>query len=360
LKSRLERLRDQLAEQSLPAFFISGVEYNVENLRYISGFTGSLGFGLVTAEKALFFADPRYHIQAKTECKAFEVVECQSQILQEIAEKINGMGLGVMGVDKNHLTLGQFQTLQEKMPDTTLQSTEGIIEELRRVKEPSEVAAIQVACGIVDRAFAHILSQIKEGVSERDLAIELDFFMRREGADKSGFDSIVAFGPHSAFPHAHPTDQRLEQGQFIKMDFGAQKDNYNSDITRTVIFGPASDRHREIYAVVQEAQQRALDAIRPGIKGQEADAVARDYITEKGYGDHFGHGLGHGLGREVHDGGALNKTSEIILEPGQVWTVEPGVYIEGFGGVRIEDDVVVTESGCDLLTTAPKELTIIE
>jgi Xaa-Pro aminopeptidase len=355
VKSRLERLRDQLSEKSLPALFVSGLE----NLRYLSGFTGSTGFGLITPDHALFFADSRYFIQVKNECPDFELVQCQ-QLLPEAAQRINSLGLKTVGVEKDHLTLGQQMKLLETLQNVTLEPTDGIVESLRIVKEPGEVEAIRRACEIVDRAYEHILRFINEGVTERDLALELDFFMRRNGADRTGFDTIVAFGPHSAYPHAHPTHQALQPGQFVKMDYGAQLNGYNSDLTRTVVFGPVSDRHREIYSTVREAQQRALDTIRPGIEARAADAAARDYIAERGFGDYFGHGLGHGLGREVHDGGALSRTSELKLEPGQVWTVEPGIYVEGFGGVRIEDDVVVTESGCDILTSAPKEFTVIE
>lgn len=363
MSSRVNRLRERLAEQEVPGLFLSGTENlpsGLENLRYLSGFTGSSGFGLVTQEVAYFFADPRYHLQANNECRGFEVVQCTLKSIPTVIEKVKELGLTTLGVDKTNLTLGQYLELQEGLSGVDLKPTEGLIESLRRVKEPEEVEAIRRACGLVDRAFEQILSVLKEGISERDVAIELEFMLRGMGADKTGFDSIIAFGPHSAHPHARPTDRRLERGQFVKMDFGALMNGYNSDITRTVVFGPATDRHREIYGIVQEAQQRALDTLRPGLTGKEVDAAARDLITERGYGEQFGHGLGHGLGREVHDGGSLNTQSELVMEPGQVWTIEPGVYIEGFGGVRIEDDVVVTDSGCEVLTTASKEFRVIE
>ncbi|MBW3623212.1 MAG: Xaa-Pro peptidase family protein [Armatimonadetes bacterium] len=363
MENRVHRLRQKMEEQEISALFLSGQENlvsGVENLRYLTGFTGSAGAVLLTPDAALFFADPRYHLQAKQECKGFEVIACSQRLLPCAVERIKETGIATLGVEKGQITLGQHLALQEELTGVTLQPTADLVAELRQIKEPEEVEAIRRACELVDRAFSQILSSLKEGVSERDVAIELDYTLRKMGADKTGFDSIVAFGPHSAHPHARPTDRRLERGQFVKMDFGAQMNNYNSDLTRTVVFGPASDRHREIYAVVREAQERALLALRPGIPGKEVDAAAREYIQEKGYGDCFGHGLGHGLGREVHDGGALNPQSEILMTPGQVWTVEPGVYIEGFGGVRIEDDVVVTDNGCDILTSAPKEFQVID
>ena len=356
MESRLSRLREKLGEKEIPALFVS----EVENLRYLSEFTGSAGLGLVTPDAAYFFADPRYHLQAGNECREFEVVPCQLRLAEGAADKIKELGIRSLGVEKNHLTLGQYLDLQERLPGVRLEATDGLIEPLRLIKEPGEVEAIRRACGLVDRAFERILPVLKEGISERDVAIELDFTLRRLGAEKTGFDTIVAFGPHSAHPHAHPTDRKLERGQFVKMDFGAYLDGYNSDLTRTVIFGPASDRHREIYDVVKVAQQRVLDALRPGLPGKEVDAIARDYIKERGYGENFGHGLGHSLGREVHDGDRLSPISEATTEAGQVWTIEPGVYVEGFGGVRIEDDVVVTDSGCDILTTASKEFIVIE
>lgn len=358
VETRVDRLRKNLAEKELPALFVSGLE----NLRYLSGFTGSAGLGLVTVGDAFFFADPRYHIQARNECRGFEVVPCELRILQSAAEKMKEIGLSTVGVEKNHLTLGQYNELQEHLKDAslTLQATDGMIESLRSIKEPEEVEAIRRACGLVDHAFEQILPFLKEGVTEREVAIELDFSLRRLGADKNGFDSIIAFGPHSAYPHAHPTDRKLERGQFVKMDFGAYMDGYNSDLTRTVMFGPPTDQHREIYEVVKEAQRRAIENLRPGLSGKEADAVARDYIAERGYKDCFGHGLGHSLGREVHDGDRLSPISEITTATGQVWTIEPGVYVEGFGGVRIEDDVVVTENGCEVLTTATKEFIVID
>ncbi len=357
--SRLAGLRAKMAAANTPALLVTGPENGVENLRYLSGFTGSSGVGLITPEGAWFFADPRYHTQAREECRGFEVVPCSLRVLPEALEKVKGLGVTELAVEKSGLLLGQYLEVKEALPNVTLTPVEGWVEELRQVKDANEVAAIRRACAVTDAAFEHILPCLREGVTEQEIAVELDFFCRRAGADRMGFDTIVAFGPHAALPHAHPGDRRLERGQFVLMDYGATLDGYNSDITRTVVFGPATERHRELYAVVLEAQRRALETLRPGLKGKEVDAAARDFLTERGYGAQFGHGLGHGLGRQVHDGGSFNTTSEITIEPGQVWTIEPGVYIEGYGGVRIEDDAVVTETSCDLLTAARKDLLIL-
>ena len=197
-------------------------------------------------------------------------------------------------------------------------------------------------------------------MTERAIALEIDCFMRRNGAEESAFETLVAEGERAALPHAKPTDRPIREGEFVLMDFGARVDGYHSDITRTLLLGTPDDRRQQVYDIVLEAQRRAIEAIRPGRQGSQVDAVARSYITEQGYGEYFGHGLGHGLGLEVHDGRILTKTSEIVLRPGMIVTVEPGIYIPGWGGVRIEDDVLVTESGCEVLTSAPRLMSPIE
>jgi Xaa-Pro aminopeptidase len=224
------------------------------------------------------------------------------------------------------------------------------------VKDAGELAVIREAVALADQTFTHILPHLKPGVAERDIAIEIEYFMKRAGAEGEAFGTIVASGARSAMPHGRASTKLLEAGDFVTMDFGARWNGYHSDLTRTVVLGKASDRQREIYAIVREAQETGLRAIRAGVTGKDADAAARKVIEDRGYGDHFGHGLGHGLGRSVHDGGSLSPRSDTTLAAGMVMTVEPGVYIEGWGGVRIEDDVVVTETGCEVLTRSTKEL----
>ncbi|MGI8969099.1 MAG: M24 family metallopeptidase, partial [Dehalococcoidia bacterium] len=237
-----------------------------------------------------------------------------------------------------------------------LRPTEEIVETLRRVKDEGEIDLTRAACGIVDCAFEFIVTLVRPGVSERELATELEYFMKKAGSEKEAFDTIVASGARSALPHGRASEKLLEAGDFITFDFGARVGGYHSDITRTVVLGTASERQREIYQVVLDAQQAALAALRPGMTGKEADQVARDLIAAHGYGEQFGHGLGHSLGRHVHDGGGLSQRVEMTLEAGMVLTVEPGVYLENWGGVRIEDDVVLRDNGAEILTHAPKEL----
>ena len=234
-----------------------------------------------------------------------------------------------------------------------------MIEKLRMIKTDDEIRTIRRAAEIADEAFSHILTFIKPGVTELEVSNELEFFMRRLGASESSFDTIVASGKRSALPHGVATGKTIENGDMVTLDFGALYDGYVSDITRTVAVGEPTEELKKIYHIVLEAQMRACSALKPGMTGKEADAVARDYIKDHGYGEAFGHSTGHGIGLEVHEGPGLSFRSDTVLKPGMVVTVEPGIYVPGLGGVRIEDDVLITEDGCELLTSSPKELIIL-
>jgi Xaa-Pro aminopeptidase len=246
--------------------------------------------------------------------------------------------------------------MKEKFNGVDLTPVEEIFPDLRVVKTPDEVEKIREACKLADACFDHVKRMIQVGVSEYDIGLDIEFYFRRNGADIA-FDPIVASGERSARPHGRASEKKLERGDFLTLDFGCKVDGYCSDITRTVVVGEASDRHREVYATVLASQIAALEAMKPGIKAADVDRISREAMGD--YAQYFGHGLGHGLGKLVHDSGRLNSTSETVLAPGQVWTVEPGIYIPGFGGVRIEDDVVVTEGGIDVLTQSAKDLLIL-
>ena len=358
LEARLDNVRMRLAANALGALLVT----DLSNIFYLSGFTGSSAMLVVTQENSHILVDPRYSIQASNECKFARVVEYSGRAAVVAAAQLLGeLKLGSVGYEADNLTVTLHRQLR-KLTDTkvTLRSTREMVEKLRRVKDSGEISLMRVAAGIADSAFEAALTEIRPGMSEREVALLIDSTLRRMGADKESFETIAATGPNSACPHAKPTDARLEPGQFLKMDFGARYENYCSDITRTVCIGKPTKKHKEIYQIVLDAQLKAIDAIAPGKSGREIDAVARDYIASKGYGENFGHGLGHGLGIEVHDHVGLSQTSDLVLEPGVVVTVEPGIYIEGWGGVRIEDDVVVTDSGADVLTEATKELCILD
>ncbi len=352
--SRVDRLRSLLSEHHLDGMLVQ----KAENRRYVSGFAGSAGVVLVTSTEALLLVDFRYLEQAAQEAPGWQVVRAQRQGTETLAGVVKERELKRIGFESDGLTVKQHREIAERLAPTELVGVDGV-DRLRWVKEPEELRCVEKAVEIGDAAFAHIQGYLKPGVVEREVAIELEFFMRRHGAEKEAFESIVASGPRSSRPHGYAADRAMGRGDFVTLDFGAFYRGYASDCTRTVVLGEASARQREIYQIVLEALQTALDGIKPGVTGKEADALARTLITNAGYGEAFGHGLGHGIGLAVHEGPTLSPREDAILEAGMVVTVEPGIYIPGWGGVRIEDLVVIRERGCQSLTRAPKELRIL-
>ncbi|MCE5197896.1 MAG: Xaa-Pro peptidase family protein [Armatimonadota bacterium] len=350
---RLNKLRSQMAARKIDAVLVT----YMPNVFYLSGFTGSTAAVVVTEESSYILVDPRYSIQAREECKGTEVRDYTSGPTISAAGKlINELKPTTCGFEAGDLTVASHRLLRRTVDERIkLRSTSGLVERLRAVKDSHEIELIRRACEIVDNTFTTITREIRPGLREKDVALTIDFTMRKLGADEVGFETIAATGANSACPHHSPTNAILQFGDLLKMDYGATLDHYNADITRTICLGKPDDKQREIYQIVLDAQIRAIEAIAPGKTGREIDAVARDYITSKGYGENFGHSLGHALGIEVHDGPAFSKSSDIVLEPGMVTTVEPGIYIEGWGGIRIEDDVLVTDTGYEILTSATKE-----
>jgi Xaa-Pro aminopeptidase len=349
---RLARLREEIARREIAAIALS----NAINVGYVSGFTGSTALAVVTSKDAVFIADSRYSLQAQSQCPEFRVRQCGPKPLETLAEVVKELGIATLHFESSTLTVAGLEKWREALPGVTLAPAADVVETLRQVKDGGEIALIREAAGIVDRAFDFLLTITRPGVREIDLAIELEYFLKKQGSEQEAFEIIVASGPRSAMPHGRASEKRLETGEFVTFDFGACRGSYFSDLTRTIVLGKADERQREFYGIVAAAQQAALDAIRPGASGKEVDAAARDLITARGFGENFGHGTGHGLGRVVHDHPGLSVHSELILAPGMVLTVEPGIYVEGWGGVRIEDDIVVTETGCEILTHAPKHL----
>lgn len=354
VETRLRRLRERLAARKLDALLVT----DIANVFYLSGFTGSTAALVVTSDRSCILVDPRYTLQAQAECANAEVVPYSGiSTIEAAADHLRTLEIVVSGYESQNLTVASFRALRKRVGSgLSLRSTKGIVEQLRRVKDDHEISVIRTAAAIADAAFDAVLMELRAGMTEKDAALLIDMTLRKMGADKEGFDTIAACGPNSACPHARPTDAVLKTGQPLKLDFGARYKHYNSDITRTVSIGRPSAKLKEIHQIVLDAQARAIQAVAPGKRGREIDAVARDYIAAAGYGDHFGHGLGHAIGITVHDGPAFSSTSDVILEAGMVASVEPGIYIEGWGGVRIEDDVLVTQSGFEVLTKAPKGL----
>jgi Xaa-Pro aminopeptidase len=325
------------------------------NLRYLTGFTGSNGFALVGPEVRRFVTDFRYVEQAKGEVPDFD----REQGPQELLSALEGFS-GRLGFDDAHLSVKAHRRLGELLPDAELVPCGGVVEEVRAVKEPGEILRIGAAAALVDEIYGWLLEGGLVGRSERSVAIALEHEMRLRGASGPSFPSIVASGEHGALPHAQPRDVPIAPDTLVTIDIGAVLDGYCSDCTRTWATGDIPDALAEAYALTLRAQQAALDGVRPGLKGCEVDAIARELIDAAGHGDHFGHGLGHGVGLATHEAPRLGRGSETELVAGQVVTVEPGVYLPGVGGVRIEDLVVVTESGRDVLSSTTKDLLTVD
>lgn len=352
--SRLERVRTILGERNLDALLIQ----KDENRAYVSGFFGSAGIVIVTPKEAILLVDFRYVEQAGREAPEFEVLKADRQFIEALTGLVSQRGWKRIGFESETVTVKQYQDYVAKLQAAELVPVEGI-DRLRWVKDEDELARIRHAVEIADAAFAHIRSHLRPGAVERDIALEMEFFMRRHGADREAFETIVASGPRSSLPHGRAADRVLQGGDLVTVDFGAVYRHYISDCTRTVVIGDVSPKQRDVYDTVLEAQQTAVRGIRPGMTGKEADALAREVIAKAGYGDAFGHSLGHGVGLMVHEGPTLSPREEAALGPGMVVTVEPGIYLAGWGGVRIEDLVVIRNDGCEVLTRSPKELLVL-
>ena len=353
-RAHLDRAREYLATSGTEALLL----LKTENRRYVTGFAGTAGLALVTPAEALLAVDFRYEEQAAAEAPDWTVLRGRRDPLGALAGAISGRSPRTIGFEAEFVPYAQVLRLREKLAPAELVPLNSV-DRLRWVKDAEELAAISHAVQIADQAFAHMLAVLRPGLSERAAGVELESFMRRVGADRIAFDSVVASGPRSALPHGRATDRVMARGEFVTLDFGAQCGGYCSDCTRTVVLGSADDRQRRVYQVVLDAQRRALGMIRPGVPCRSVDEAARSVIAAAGFGEAFGHSLGHGLGLEVHEGPRLSPLEDAVLSPGMVVTVEPGIYLSGWGGVRTEDDVEITPDGCRILTRAPTELQVL-
>ncbi|MDQ0337743.1 Xaa-Pro aminopeptidase [Caldalkalibacillus uzonensis] len=358
MQERVQKLRALLAREGLDGLLVT----NSFNRRYITGFTGTAGVALITGSDAVFITDFRYVDQARDQAQGYTIVKHNGQLEDTIAAEVKKRKIKRLGFEQDHLSYRQYTTFNKVLKDVGFQfiPVSGLVEELRRVKDEQEIEHIRQAVAIVDRTYAHILNVVQPGMTEIEVAHEIEFFMRKQGATSSAFDIIVASGVRSALPHGVASGKIIEKGDFVTLDFGAYYQGYVSDMTRTFAVGEPDPKLKEIYAICLEAQLKGVESIKAGMTGKEADAVCRDYISARGYGDHFGHSTGHGIGLEVHEGPTLSVHGDLPLKPGMVVTVEPGIYLSGVGGVRIEDDVLITEQGNEILTQSPKELIIIE
>lgn len=355
-QARLTRLRQLMGERKLQALLVT----NSYNRRYMSGFTGSSGALIITADQAVLLSDFRYRSQAPQQAVNFQFIEHKPKMIETVQELLHEWNIKELGFEQQDVTYGTYAAYAAYLSGVSLIPTNSLIEELRMVKDDSELAIMLEAAELADRTFEHMLGFLKPGLTENEVALELETFMRRHGATSTSFETIVASGERSALPHGKASDRVLQLGEFVKMDFGAYYKGYCSDITRTVVLGKPTPKHREIYDIVLEAQLQTLEQIKPGMTGAEGDALARDVIKRYGYGDFFGHGTGHGLGMEVHEAPRLSMQGDVVLKPGMTVTVEPGIYLPDFGGVRIEDDIVITETGMRRLTQSSKDFIIID
>jgi Xaa-Pro aminopeptidase len=353
MKTQLERLRDAMAAAGVDAVLVN----SSTNLFWLTGFTGSFGYVLVTGSEARFITDSRYTVQAKEQVTNMPIVgfATPKSGMQVIKECLDEMEITKVAFESVYVTCAQLSQFQEKVTGVEWIPAGDLLENLRMIKTSAEVKLIKDACALTDRGFDHIKRLVQVGVSEFEIQLELEFFFRRNGAT-CAFDPIIVSGANSARPHGKATEKPLAEGDLVTFDFGAKLGGYCADMTRTVVVGKASEKTREIYETVLRAQMACLEMMKPGVVAEDVDAKAREIFGEKGWAANFGHGLGHGLGILVHDTGRLGTGSKTVLEPGQIWTVEPGIYFEGFGGCRIEDDVLVTETGIEIFNHTTKEL----
>ena len=352
---RVIALRKKLVEYELDGILVTGPE----NRRYISGFTGSHGALLVGKDQAIIVTDFRYITQVLDEAPGFQLRRQETDMLSTICKSILELGWKRVGYEAEHLVVRDYLLLMNGIEDILWEPVTDLVSQLRQIKDHSEIEKIRQAVALTDQVWREVSTKIRPGLSERDVAFHLEMEMRRKGAQGPAFTTIVASGPRGALPHGLAGERVLAPGDLVVVDFGCILEGYHSDMTRTIVLGSLDSKQREIYELVLNAQLTAIDGLKPGMTGREGDSLARDVIKNAGYGEQFGHGLGHSLGLEIHENPRLSPSDETILAPGMVLTIEPGIYLPDWGGVRIEDVVVITETGCEVLTTSDKQFTVL-
>ncbi len=344
------------AGYKIDALVVSGLP----NVRYLTGFTGSHGMALWTRNSLTLFTDPRYKIQASRECSCKVSIVKGPLLYLGVARAITRRKLKRIGFEKERLTFEEHDAIRESTPmGVWLRPVSGLVEQLRIVKSGDEIARIRRSVQTNSKAFDRAIRHIKSGIAEFEIAAEIDYQMRKLGADSTAFATIVAAGERTALPHAHPTAQRLNGNALLLVDMGAVQDGYNSDMTRMLHLGTPNQKIKEMYRAVLDAQLAAIDAVRPGVSADKVDRAARDVLKTAGLDKNFVHSTGHGLGLEIHEAPRLGRKAKTELAAGMVVTIEPGAYVEGVGGIRIEDTVLVTANGCEVLTPTSKELKLL-
>jgi Xaa-Pro aminopeptidase len=351
-ESRLDTIREKLRNNKLNGILVT----NRANVLYLSGFSGSDGVLLLTDKRNYLITDFRYVEQASKEAPHFSVVEHKVALIKAVASKVRRLKIKRLGIEPKSINLEQFSGLKERAGGVRLIPTENFVEELREVKDVDEIKNITNAIKVAEVAFGTVLELIRPNMSEKALADLLDFRMRKGGAQKSAFETIVAAGSKSSLPHAKPGHEKVMHRDKILFDWGAQSGFYNSDLTRMVFMAKIAQQAKKVFQIVLDAQRFAIEKIKAGVIAREVDRAARSYIEKRGFGKEFGHGLGHGVGLEVHESPAINRRSKKPLKAGMVITIEPGIYLPQCGGVRIEDMVLVTKDGCRVLSHLPKQI----
>ncbi len=356
MKERLDRLVAQLPERELDAMLISAPE----NRRYLSGFTGSAGYLIITKNRAVLATDSRYTEQAAQQAPDYQIWHVKGGGWGWLVELLKELAPGKVGFESQHITVASYQNLLDALKEepalshVSLVASPGIVEPLRMVKDREELVLLQKAIDASDAAMAKVCPTIQEGMTEREVAWRMDLAMRDFGADSVSFETIVAAGPNGAMAHHRPSDREIQPGEPIVIDMGARVGGYCSDITRTVVVGNPDEMFRKIYDIVLGAQLTAIHTVQPGMTGEDCDNLSRSIITDAGYGDNFGHSLGHGVGLAVHESPRVGPKATENLKPGMVFTIEPGIYVTGWGGIRIEDIVILDEKGATPLSKAAK------
>lgn len=352
---RREKLRRTFKADKIDALLVA----SVTNVSYLTGFSGDDSTFLLTPKRAIVISDGRYTTQLEQECPDLEIhIRPVGQPMNEgVAEIVPKLGIKRLGLEATSLTIADFEELKAKLPAVELAGIKQRVEDLRVVKDEDEIQATREAIDYAERAFAMLRAGLRPDDSEKQVCDDLEAYLRRCGATSASFPPIIAVGVHAALPHYRPSaSTRVSESDFLLIDWGATGRPYKSDLTRVLVTGKVTPKFAKIYRTVLEAQERGIAAVRPGVRGRDVDAEARSVIEEAGFGRFFDHGLGHGLGMDIHEAPRLRRESEVLLEPGMIVTVEPGIYLADWGGIRIEDDVLVTPDGHEVLTHVPKAL----
>lgn len=351
--ARRKKLRRLIKKEGVDALLVT----NFTNVTYLTGFTGDDSYLLITATDEVILSDPRYTTQLEDECPGVELNIRNPGVgmVEAIGQVAKATKISSLGFEADSMTVGLKEQIEAKLAQLSLSSTGGMVEKLRQIKDREEISLLREAVRYAEKGFEVLRATLRGDLTEKQVANDLEYQLRGLGAKGCSFPPIVAVGSNAALPHARPTDRTIEEAPFVLVDWGADGGLYKSDLTRVLATGKIPPKLERIYRVVLKAQLEAIAAIKPGKTCHEVDRVARGVIEKAGFGKRFGHGLGHGIGLDIHEGPRLTSNNQQVLEPGMVVTVEPGIYLPGFGGVRIEDDVLVTKDGHEVLTSVPKE-----